>query len=136
VLRDLLLKGQHTFKEFQASEEGIARNILADRLDLLQRGELIKSERDSPRIHDRSITSPSQPVGRYCPSSSRWLIGVQSTIRRRRHSKLRLLLRVQQTRKRCLMVGRPWSVMTYIIAVIRHLGALRCSNFDAITIET
>ena len=28
-----------------------------------------------------------------------------------RCSKLRLLLRVQQTKKRCLMVGRPWSVI-------------------------
>ena len=36
VLRDLLLKGKRHFREFQASEEGIATNILADRLKRLE----------------------------------------------------------------------------------------------------
>lgn len=45
VLRDLLLKGKHSFKDFQASEEGISTNILADRLDRLTRAGLVTSER-------------------------------------------------------------------------------------------
>ena len=56
VLRDLLLKGKRTFKEFQESEEGISSNILADRLDRLSRAGLITSERavgDSRQIHYR-----------------------------------------------------------------------------------
>lgn len=45
VLRDLLLKGKCSFKEFQASEEGISTNILADRLERLTRSGLIKPHR-------------------------------------------------------------------------------------------
>lgn len=45
VLRDVLLKGKHSFKEFQASDEAISSNILADRLDRLLRSGLITSER-------------------------------------------------------------------------------------------
>lgn len=54
VVRDLLLKGKRSFKDFQASEEGISTNILADRLDRLTRAELITGERvaeDSRQIH-------------------------------------------------------------------------------------
>lgn len=54
VLRDLLLKGKRSFKDFQASEEGISTNILADRLDRLTRAELVTAERvaeDSRQIH-------------------------------------------------------------------------------------
>src|SRR5262249_46765214 len=42
----------------------------------------LRARRETLRICDGSITSLPRPVGRYCPSSSRWLIGVQSTIRR------------------------------------------------------
>lgn len=45
VLRDLLLKGKRSFKEFQASEESISTNILADRLDRLTRSGLITAHR-------------------------------------------------------------------------------------------
>lgn len=36
VVRDLMFRGMHTFNEFAASEEGIATNILADRLAKLE----------------------------------------------------------------------------------------------------
>jgi DNA-binding HxlR family transcriptional regulator len=32
IIRDLMIRGAHTFKDFQESGEGIASNILADRL--------------------------------------------------------------------------------------------------------
>jgi DNA-binding HxlR family transcriptional regulator len=32
IVRDLMIRGAHTFKDFQESGEGIASNILADRL--------------------------------------------------------------------------------------------------------
>ncbi|HRD78698.1 MAG TPA: helix-turn-helix domain-containing protein [Hyphomicrobiaceae bacterium] len=54
VLRDLLLKGKRSFKEFQSSEEGIASNILAERLARLERTGLVTSARvesDSRQIH-------------------------------------------------------------------------------------
>ena len=62
VLRDLLLKGKSSFKQFQASDEGISSNILADRLERLLRSGLITSERvatDTRQIHYRPT-----PAGR------------------------------------------------------------------------
>jgi DNA-binding HxlR family transcriptional regulator len=41
ILRDMLMLGKRTFKEFQSSEEGISSNILADRLQRLERSGLI-----------------------------------------------------------------------------------------------
>lgn len=54
VLRDLLLKRKRSFKGFQASEEAISTNILADRLERLTRAGLVTAERvaeDSRQIH-------------------------------------------------------------------------------------
>lgn len=54
VLRDLLLVGKRTFKEFLASEERISTNILADRLDRLQSAGIVAAERsseDTRQIH-------------------------------------------------------------------------------------
>lgn len=36
IVRDLLFKGRHTFGDFAAAEEGIATNVLADRLAKLE----------------------------------------------------------------------------------------------------
>jgi len=41
ILRDMIYFGKKTYGEFLSSEEGIARNILADRLVRLQEGGLI-----------------------------------------------------------------------------------------------
>lgn len=62
LLRDLLLKGKRCFKEFQASEEGISTNILADRLDRLVRTGLIVAERVSNDA--RQIQYSSTPACR------------------------------------------------------------------------
>lgn len=45
VLRDLLLQGKRRFGDFQASEEGISSNILAERLDRLTHYGLVTAER-------------------------------------------------------------------------------------------
>lgn len=37
IIRDMMLRGAHTFKDFLAADEGIATNVLADRL-----GKLVK----------------------------------------------------------------------------------------------
>lgn len=50
IIRDLMVRGYKTFKEFQESGEGIATNILADRLQKLQDGEIILRE---PELTDR-----------------------------------------------------------------------------------
>jgi DNA-binding HxlR family transcriptional regulator len=56
ILRDLLLKGKSRFKDFQSTEERIATNILADRLERLTRFGLVTGERvagDSRQIRYR-----------------------------------------------------------------------------------
>lgn len=44
VIRDLMVRGFRTFKEFQESGEGIATNILADRLKKLVMAGIISAE--------------------------------------------------------------------------------------------
>jgi DNA-binding HxlR family transcriptional regulator len=46
VLRDMLLESRTRFRELLAGEEGIATNVLADRLKRLERRGLIRKERD------------------------------------------------------------------------------------------
>lgn len=46
VLRDILLFGKHRHREFLASPEGIASNILAERLKRLESAGLISREPD------------------------------------------------------------------------------------------
>ena len=42
ILRDLLLKGRSTYTDFLRAEEGIATNILADRLERLREDGLVE----------------------------------------------------------------------------------------------
>jgi DNA-binding HxlR family transcriptional regulator len=44
VIRDLMVRGFRTFKEFEESGEGIATNILADRLQKLEAARIITAE--------------------------------------------------------------------------------------------
>ncbi len=44
IIRDLMVRGFRTFKEFQESGEGIATNILADRLQKLEATGIITAE--------------------------------------------------------------------------------------------
>jgi DNA-binding HxlR family transcriptional regulator len=46
IIRDLMLRGYRSFKEFLESEEGIATNILADRLRRLGEFGIIRAEAD------------------------------------------------------------------------------------------
>lgn len=46
VVRDLAFAGKRRFSEFAASSEGIASNVLTDRLQRLQRAGVIESRRD------------------------------------------------------------------------------------------
>lgn len=43
VVRDIVFFGKNTYNDFAASEEGIARNILAERLDRLQQVGILKA---------------------------------------------------------------------------------------------
>ena len=44
IVRDLMVRGYRTFKEFHQAGEGIATNILADRLQKLEAAGIIASE--------------------------------------------------------------------------------------------
>jgi len=46
IIRDMMLRGFRTYKEFLDSYEGIATNILADRLRKLEAHGIITTERD------------------------------------------------------------------------------------------
>jgi DNA-binding HxlR family transcriptional regulator len=46
VIRDLLLRGKKTYGEFLASEEGMATNVLADRLEWLEAQDIVRRSRD------------------------------------------------------------------------------------------
>lgn len=56
VIRDLMVRGFRTFKEFEEAGEGIATNVLADRLKKLLAAGLISTEadpNDGRRVHYR-----------------------------------------------------------------------------------
>ena len=56
IIRDLMVRGLRTFKEFQQSGEGIATNILADRLTRLKAVGIISAETaetDARRVNYR-----------------------------------------------------------------------------------
>lgn len=46
IVRDLMVRGYRTFKEFQRAGEGIATNILADRLKKLERAGILVGEQE------------------------------------------------------------------------------------------
>lgn len=56
IIRDLMVRGYRTFKQFQESGEGIATNILADRLRKLEAAGIITAEveeTDARRVNYR-----------------------------------------------------------------------------------
>jgi len=52
ILRDIALSDKHFYKDFMVSGEGIATNVLSDRLKMLERNGVIKSE---PYVSNRSM---------------------------------------------------------------------------------
>jgi len=56
IIRDLMVRGLRTFKEFRGSGEGIATNILSDRLEKLKAAGIITAEAeetDARRVNYR-----------------------------------------------------------------------------------
>jgi len=47
IIRDLMLRSYRTYKEFLSSDEGIATNILAERLQRLEAAGIITTSRDA-----------------------------------------------------------------------------------------
>ena len=59
ILRDVIYFGKRTYNEFLASDEGIARNILADRLVRLQAKGLL-TRRPHPEDRRKEIYEPTR----------------------------------------------------------------------------
>ncbi len=49
IVRDLMFKGKHYYKEFLEAEEGIASNILADKLSTLELSGIVSKIVDPKR---------------------------------------------------------------------------------------
>ncbi len=58
VLRDIMMLGKQTYGEFLASDEGIATNVLADRLKQLEAEGIIEKTRD-PDNRRRFLYTPT-----------------------------------------------------------------------------
>jgi DNA-binding HxlR family transcriptional regulator len=54
IIRDLMIRGFHTFKDFLESGEGIASNILAERLKRLESAGIIESEAEESDARRRN----------------------------------------------------------------------------------
>src|ERR1700704_1795143 len=59
-MRDVLLRGKSHYREFLASQEGIATNILADRLARLEAAGLIEKTDDDPRSGKQAYVATSK----------------------------------------------------------------------------
>jgi len=78
----MMLRGFRTFKEFLQSDEGIATNILADRLRNLEAHGIIRAKQDpSDR---RKIIYFLTPKGKdLAPVSPKWFCGPRRTKKRK-----------------------------------------------------
>ncbi len=76
VLRDLMFKGKDRYRDFQASEEGVSTNILANRLKRLERHGLVtKSTGESKSSQARRkyrLTRKGQDLLRVMLEITRW----------------------------------------------------------------
>jgi len=59
IIRDIALEGKRYYKEFLGSKEGIATNILSDRLKRLEAAEVIVSKRDE-KLKTQKVYSLTQ----------------------------------------------------------------------------
>jgi len=55
IIRDLLFFGKATYGQFLASEEGIATNILADRLEKLEKADMVHKDGSTYSLTERGI---------------------------------------------------------------------------------
>lgn len=61
IIRDLMFKGRQTFKEFQGAGEGMATNVLSDRLARLEGAGILARRRD--RTDARRVIYDLTPKG-------------------------------------------------------------------------
>ncbi|MFI5093962.1 MAG: winged helix-turn-helix transcriptional regulator [Candidatus Acidiferrales bacterium] len=103
ILRDMMLRGYRTFKEFLRSDEKIASNILADRLRRLESCGIIATERDPSdgRKVIYSLTSKGIDLAPVLTEMVLWAArhedtGNQALVREMRSDKEKLIAAVRQ----------------------------------------
>jgi DNA-binding HxlR family transcriptional regulator len=84
IVRDLLFAGLQSYKDFLGGEEGIATNILADRLASLQEAGLITSVRDPEdgRKLVYRLTAKGFDLAPALLELGRWAVKHESGVRR------------------------------------------------------
>jgi DNA-binding HxlR family transcriptional regulator len=103
ILRDMMLRGYRSFKEFLHSDEKIASNILADRLRRLESCGIIAMERDTSdgRKAFYALTSKGIDLAPVLAEMVLWAArheetGNQALIREMRTDKEKLIAAVRQ----------------------------------------
>jgi len=81
IIRDMMLRGFRTYKEFLESHEGIATNILADRLRKLIAHGIITTERDPSdgRKQNYSLTAKGIDLAPVLTEMVLWAAGHEDT---------------------------------------------------------
>jgi DNA-binding HxlR family transcriptional regulator len=84
IVRDLLFAGFRTYKEFLGGEEGIATNILADRLSALEASGIVTSERDAEdgRKQIYRLTPKGVDLAPVILELGRWAVKHEKGVRR------------------------------------------------------
>ncbi|MGB7845902.1 MAG: helix-turn-helix domain-containing protein [Candidatus Acidiferrum sp.] len=103
IIRDMMLRGSRTFKEFLESYEGIATNILADRLRKLEAYGIIATKRDPSdgRKHIYSLTRKGIDLAPVLSEMVLWAAAHEKTenqalVRQLRKDKHKLIEAVRQ----------------------------------------
>ncbi len=103
IIRDMMLRGFRTYKEFLESHEGIATNILADRLLKLIAHGIITTERDPSdgRKQNYSLTAKGIDLAPVLTEMVLWAAGHEDTgnqalVRQMRKGKKQFISAVRQ----------------------------------------
>lgn len=106
IIRDLMIRGYRSFKEFQQAGEGIASNILADRLRNLEASGIITAEAeksDGRRVNYR-LTKKGIDLAPVVLELLIWAAQHEQT-----GASCSLILKMAKSRKELLAeVGRRW----------------------------
>jgi DNA-binding HxlR family transcriptional regulator len=103
IIRDMMLRGSCTYKEFMECYEGIATNILADRLKKLVRNGIITTEADKSdkrktlyRLTEKGIDLAPALTEMVLWAAAHEETGNQPLVRQMREDKDRFLNKIRQ----------------------------------------
>jgi DNA-binding HxlR family transcriptional regulator len=130
IVRDLMVRGYRAFKEFQESGEGIATNILADRLQKLEGAGIITAETeatDGRRVNYR-LTEKGMDLAPVLLDLLIW-----GARHEQADASCSLILKMEKNREEILAeVQRRWRerdstplIPRFDAGVARHLGRTR-----------